>query len=259
MTEHHRIRATDPLPIRGGPAPVGDLVAYVRSAAIASIARDEDVTPEEAARILDALPPLAPTESPEAIAARRRDAEAARILRIVTELRMPVRPEVLPGLVRGECLRTAATSAAAQWMKSDRRVLVIVGDMGVGKTVSACLIACAYARRRRTIAYLREPGLVKWWHSTTLAHEAQVERLKEADLLIVDELGTTLSRDGERTRDAMFGLIDDRIGGEGRTVLLGNLTEKKLAEAYGARFLDRMREIGTVVHVTGESLRGRGA
>lgn len=263
-TKHHRVLGTDPLLHRrsqAADAPVSlgglHLVEKIRAVAIECIAINEECSREEAARRLDATPPVSATEGPEAIAARRAESEAARITKAVSDLRMSVRPELVPDLVAGKCLRTQATTEAAAWMRSDRRVLALVGDVGVGKTVAACLVACAYVRRRKTVAYLREPQLVRWSHSSTLAHEAQVERLRDVDLLIIDEIGTTLSRDGERTRDAMFGMIDSRIGGEGRTVIIGNLTEKQLAESYGVRFLDRLREIGMVVHATGESLRGR--
>lgn len=263
--KHHEIRATDPLfrpTPRGGP-PVqlaGTLssVERMRELAVASIARDEECSLEEAALRLDTTP--APkSETPEQIAARRHEAEHARVEKELGPdgLALPVDGKLLPLLVRGAYERTRAVHEAAAWLRGPRRVLVLIGDIGVGKTVAASLVACSYARRRKTVAYLREPTLARWWHSSVLAHEAQIERLRETDLVIVDELGTTLSRDGEKARDATGGLVDDRIAGEGRTVLIGNLDEKRLGTAYGARFLDRLREIGTVVHLTGASMRGR--
>lgn len=234
------------------------LVERMRALAIDAIAREEDCSPEEAALRLDTTPAPA-AETPEQIAERRRQAERSRVLRGLEALSLPVRGDLLPSLVRGECLRTRATHEAAEWMRGDRRVLVLIGDVGVGKTVAAALIAAAFIRRRKVVRYLREPSLVRWWHSSTLAHEDHVSRLREADLVVVDELGTTLSGQGERARDATGGLLDDRIAGDLRTVLIGNLTEKRLSDAYGSRFADRLREIGRVVHLTGESLRGREA
>lgn len=257
---HHEIHASEPLfrSKRSEPSPIGALssVERLRSAAITSIARDEECSLEEAALRLDTMPKPT-TETPEASAARRREAESARVEHVIRDLGIPVRGDLVPALVRGGYERTRAVHEAAAWMQTDLRVLVLIGDVGVGKTVAACLIACATARRRRSIAYLREPTLARWWHSPTLAHEAQIKRLREADLVIVDELGTTLSRDGEKAKDATGGLVDDRIAGNARTVLIGNLDEKRLGSAYGARFLDRLREIGRIVHLTGDSLRGR--
>lgn len=238
--------------------PIGTLssVDRLRQIAVASIARDEECSLEEAALRLDTTPkPVA--ETPEQTAARRREHEHARIERVIADLGMPVRGDLATQLVRGTYERTRAVHEAAAWMKSDRRVLVLIGDIGVGKTVAACLIACAAIRRRQTVGYLREPALARWWHSSTLVHEQQIERLRDLDLVIVDELGTTLSRDGEKAKDATGGLVDDRIAGRARTVLIGNLDEKRLGQAYGARFLDRLRELGKVVHLTGDSLRGR--
>lgn len=250
MTKHHEVRDTDPLPIRSLSS-----AAHLREIAIASIARDEECTLEEAALRLDTTP-AAKGETSEQLAERRRAAERDRIVKQVRDLAMPVQAELIPQLVLADCMRTRSTHEAAEWMRSTSRVLVLIGDVGVGKTVAACLCAVAYARRRKTTAYVREPTLVRWWHSTTLAHEQRVQHMREVDLLIVDELGTTLTREAERARDAVFGMLDDRIAERRATIFAGNLAPDRLATAYGARFLDRLREVGRVAHVTGPSLRG---
>lgn len=248
MARHFDITDKEPLPMR-------DLVPRLRETAIACIARDEGCSLEEAAQRLDGTPQVEPSETPAQIAERRRVADCKRIERGLRELALPVRGELVPDIASGRVKATRATAEVARWLGSPQRVLVLVGDMGVGKTIASALAVAAWIRRRKTCAYLREPALVRWWHASTLAQEARVEALRNVDLLVIDEMGTSATRDAERSRDAIFGMLDDRIGAERRTILVGNLQPDDLAR-YGARFADRLAEVATVAHVVGPSLRG---
>ena len=258
-TRHFELHAAVPRAPTLIASPVSLVVTKGRAAAVASVALLEGVTEAEAAEMLDRalLAPVPPPETQAQRDAEKLAAEHARLNAWLRDSKIPVRPEVAATIVRGTCARTDATRAAASWMRdSQRRTLVLLGPMGIGKTIAAALVGVAFARRRQSVGYLREPMLMRLAHSSTLAHEAKLERLRDVDLLIVDELGTTLSGQGERARDAVFGMIDDRISG-GRTILIGNLTPEDLGKTYGARFLDRLREVGVVEHLEGESMRGR--
>jgi len=254
MAMHHEVTDRDPLPIR---SLASHAAAKLRDIAIAAIARDEGCSLEEAAQRLDGTPTIDDAETPEQVAERRRQAECKRIEARLRELAMPVRGEMLPAIAAGKVRPTEATRHVSRWLASPHRVLVLVGDMGVGKTIASALGVAAWVRRRKTVAYLREPALVRWWHSTTLAHEQRVEALRSADMLVIDELGTSATRDAEKARDAIFGMLDDRIGLERRTMLIGNLTPDDLTVRYGARFGDRLAEVATVAHVVGPSMRGQ--
>jgi DNA replication protein DnaC len=257
-------------PALRGLEPIGNLTPAVIESGIIGMMALEKCDRETAIAIINAPVPKAKPETPEERKARHVAEERARLRAWFAASGIPITPEMAERVVCTEHLRTEATRAAALWFRDPtRRILVLLGPMGVGKTVAASLVAATYARQRQTVRYLREPKLVKWVGGSTLAHETRVEELSEADLLIVDELGTTLSNQGEKARDAMFALLDDRIGTETRTILMGNLTAKDpatgatrgsaaaLAKAYGGRFVDRLREVGRIVELGGESMRGR--
>jgi DNA replication protein DnaC len=235
--------------------PLPEIVTRVRRIAVAAIARDEGCSLDEASARLDAAKPV-PEPTREQLATERGEAEARRIEHALRELALPVRGDLLPAIARANVRATHATKVTSEWLRSERRALVLVGDMGTGKTVAATLALAAWLRRRRTIGYLQEPRLVRWWHSSTLAHEQHVERLVGVDMLVIDELGTSTTRDAERSRDAVWGMLNERIAGERRTLLIGNLRPDDIGKRYGARFSDRLNEIGSVVHVVGASMRG---
>ena len=267
----------------------------IREMGIDHLMAFEGVDREGAIAILDAPRPTPKAESDAERAARRAAERTARLRKWLTSKQseggsgIPIKAEMVEPVLTRTYKRTDATRAASAWLGDvSRRVMVQLGPMGVGKTVAAALVALAYASRRQTVRYLREPQLVMWSSSTTLAHETRVADALEADLLIVDEIGTTLSGNGEKARNAMFTMLDTRVAGEGRTILLGNLTEwrcarcgkvhqgkalrcvecghetlveygsaEALGRAYGGRFVDRLNDIGLVVELSGESMRGR--
>lgn len=270
MSKHHEVRAGEPLPLRVVQPPRGGEPKPIRESAIDVLMSLEKCSREEAIAILDAPP--APTPPPETKTEReeRRAREQHERLRAwLKATKIPVKPEMVERVLLAEHERTDATRAAAAWLLDpSRRVLVLLGPTGIGKTVASALVAVSYAKRHRTVRYQREPALMRMQSSTTLTEQARYTELLEADLLIVDELGMTLSSQGERARNAMFETLDARIGSEGRTILMGNLTKRlpdgrevgcvdALAKAYGARMVDRLHDVGRVVPLGGESMRGR--
>lgn len=241
----------------------------IRDLGISAIMHLEGCTRDAAIAIIDAPQAKPRVETPGERTTRIALEQHARLRAWLKATGIPVRPEMVDPVLRGEHLHTDATRGTARWYRDpNRRVLALIGPTGVGKTVAAALVATVYAKRHERVRYLREPALVKWSSSSTLTHEARVEELHEADLLIVDELGTTLSTQGEKARDAMFAMLDDRLAREARTILIGNLCETlpsgkqrgsadALGKAYGGRFMDRLREVGVIVELHGESMRGR--
>lgn len=307
--KHHDIRDGDPLPTRATPPPLALIerdaeLARVRTAtavpgprpmreiAIEGVMHLEGCDRAAAIAIVDA--PRAPREIESADARKERERleTRKRVRTWLTEKSgIPLRPEMVDPVLDGKAERTPTVRAASKWLAEPyRRVLVLLGPRGLGKTVAAGLVAVAYSKRQRAVRYIREPLLVRWMGSATLVHEAKVEQLLEADLLIVDEVGTTAAALGERARDTMFTTLDERIRGDVRTIFNGNVVDwrcldcgrahpikvercaacgsdadrvvehgsaEALGRAYGARFVDRLREVGVIVELHGESMRGR--
>lgn len=213
--------------------------------------------------------------SPEAIAAfeqRVRDATRVesreRFRRASASLRrlVPLRPEVLDAISQhcdpdhegpSPLRRTAAIASVARWASDERRsVIALLGTVGVGKTTACGLAAMRALLDRRSVVYVKEPTLLRW--RKFLRHEKDLDRVLSADLLIIDELGTCLAKDHDDARMAILEVVDDRLA-VGRTMLLGNLSRGALGARYDARLVDRLSEVGMIVDVSGESVRGRAA
>jgi len=166
--------------------------------------------------------------------------------------------------------RHALTSVETWLDQSEVQVLVVLGDMGRGKTVASAVAAFDAIKRRRSVARFAESELVTYAHSPTITHGDRFDVACNVELLIVEELGMSLATP-DRVRAALFRALDARIPNGLRTLLISNhgadTAEKKhvgdrqaieaFGAAYGGRFLDRMREIGSFCVVKGPSLRGR--
>jgi DNA replication protein DnaC len=50
-------------------------------------------------------------------------------------------------------------------------------------------------------------------------------------------------------------VLDDRIGGKRRTLLISNLSKAALLERLDERTVDRLRELGVIVELAGKSMR----
>lgn len=235
---------------------------------IENIMRMESCDRAGALRIIAESQAIAAPPSPEQAKIAARERERSRLRSWLAASKIPVRPEIVEDVIVGTCKRTDATRAVTQWFTDPtRRVIALLGPMGIGKTVAAALVGVAFARRGKVVRYMREPMLVRWASSSTLTHEQRVEDLLDADLVIVDELGMSLSTHGEKARDAIFTLLDHRIAGDRRTILIGNLmapdkdgvqrgSARVLADKYGARLVDRLNEVGRIAELAGESMRG---
>lgn len=206
-------------------------------------------------------------KSPEAIAAYERDVADARDRearearakkrRQLDTVGIAIRPAVLDAIVDGTVERTRSLGLVETWLRGPRPMLVLLGDLGVGKTVAAASV-CAARIGRGTPVYVREPMLVRW--SQYARHAQDWERACVTPTLVIDELGTANGRDLETARHVIRDLVDERLRiPRARTLLIGNLTDDAFTKRYDARTTDRLHEVGTFARVEGESMRRRPA
>lgn len=186
----------------------------------------------------------------------------------------------------------AAIAAAAQWLTDAtmKRNLLIVGGVGTGKsTLAGAIAAMLYdeyggqfretlkdAQRKdhekgmtghyeRMIAFYDEKG---WPLLTCSAFQlvnavsqdegADFARLTRAQFCIIDDIGTEpteINQFGTRRRP-FAELVSERYNSApGGLVLTSNLPFDKLAEQYGPRTGDRLREMCEVLAMTSTSFR----
>jgi hypothetical protein len=105
------------------------------------------------------------------------------------------------------------------------KLLVLLGDVGRGKTYLAALIAKEVALKGAMIQFLRWQRLVERWKSAEDWGEfarRQIEPSKGADLLIIDEIGRESMTDNERIRFET--ILDERYERRLPTILASNLS-----------------------------------
>lgn len=136
--------------------------------------------------------------------------------------------------------------------------LLLIGDVGVGKTHLACALANALLAKMRPVMYctaLEAVMLVKRSWSSGGAPEFEVyEHFGIPDLLILDEVGVQRCSDFERM--VLSTVIDVRSRKCLPTVAISNLDAAGVFEVLGERAFDRLLGFGgQVVEMRGRSLR----
>lgn len=146
---------------------------------------------------------------------------------------------------------TAAVDAARRFVKSDpaeKRVLLLAGARGIGKTVAAACVLSAFVRRHDWNAQPsggRQRPPFMWVHASEVTAETDfgrvdpfwVESLKLCRLLILDDLGKEGTVPGlGALRDVMV----HRMEKQRLTVITCNEGIAEVTERYGESWLSRM-------------------
>lgn len=156
---------------------------------------------------------------------------------------------------QGRALRAAKALATG-----DMQALALIGAVGTGKSHLSVGIVAEAVRGGAKCLWASVPDLLRTWKGTfakgsELTEEKLLERIDAADLLVLDEIG--LGNRSEWELSALFALVDQRYREGGRLVLTGNVAD--LATGIGERSADRVEEMGTVLALTGQSLRSKAA
>lgn len=142
---------------------------------------------------------------------------------------------------------TEATLAIDPWLKSGKRLLVLAGGVGVGKSVAAAQ------------ALVRSPG--RWLAAQDLPTLARfenaekLERYRRARLLVLDDVGAEYADGSGWARTELHRLVHHRFEHDQPTILTTNLSPKAWHAYADERLRDRIAGDGLVVIVGGSSMR----
>jgi DNA replication protein DnaC len=150
-----------------------------------------------------------------------------------------------------EVVRRWAVYQSGERARGSRPVLCLVGERGRGKTVAAAWLALAEGGR-----YVEAEELCRLYATKWGPDRERYQDLVGKRVLIVDEIGT--EADPRTSVAAIHDVVNRRQGARKMTLLMGNMSKRQLVERYDARTIDRLREVGAVIEVQGESMR-RGA
>lgn len=124
--------------------------------------------------------------------------------------------------------------------------MIMVGGVGTGKTLLASAMLDALVDNHKcgiikTIDLVRR--LKATWHKDSNETEEEIlNRYIDADLLIIDEVGSQFGSDTEKL--FIFDIIDGRYQDMKPTILISNLDINGIKDAIGERCVDRLREGG---------------
>lgn len=127
--------------------------------------------------------------------------------------------------------------------ETKKRVLLLSGGVGVGKTTLSFFIANALLEKGKSVYYSNAFDL-----ATMLMNE-QFRRLSsseyvnycnmvQADLLIIDDLG--VEQNNAILIERLFALIDKRMSDGMKTMICTNLSFEQISKRYGERIYSRL-------------------
>ena len=145
-----------------------------------------------------------------------------------------------------------------RFINGDLRNLIILGDIGTGKTLTVSAIGQALAEKGQTVRYITEYDLMsklKTGISSGKDMDDFLDMLYNVDLFVVDEVGD--SKGSEFKSSVYKNIVDKRWSNHRRqTIFVSNLEAKQLAEEVGMAAIDRLTDCGSVLVYRGKSRRG---
>jgi len=135
--------------------------------------------------------------------------------------------------------------------------LLLMGDVGVGKTFLARCIAKELLDRAFSVVYLSANELFELlsrfrWEGGE-EEEEQARHILDCDMLIIDDLGTELSN--SLTNSKLFYCINERLLRKKGTIITTNLTQERLRDIYSERIVSRLMSKYQLCYLFGDDVR----
>ncbi len=137
---------------------------------------------------------------------------------------------------------TALKAECERYAKRPEGWLVLVGNVGTGKTHLAHAIAAAALHRDRGVYAATAPDMLDMLRSTYgegVFNEAFAQ-LRQVDLLVIDDMGT--ERGNEWTVEKLFQIIDHRYQNQLPMVVTSNVPLAKAEGRIDRRILSRLQD-----------------
>ena len=171
--------------------------------------------------------------------------------------------ETMTDPVSGQSARQLAANAlsaakrSASLLGAGKCNVYIYGKAGLGKTFLTHCIAREAKDRGLEALYFSAPALVELLGEISFSRtgDAAFERraLREADVLLIDDLGTELTNTFVASQ--LFRIVNERLLSGRSTVISSNLSLPQLRDTYSDRLYSRIASGYTVIRLIGEEIR----
>lgn len=157
------------------------------------------------------------------------------------------------GKVLTSCKRFARGVADGE----QRDSLLLFGDAGLGKTFLASAIGNWAVRAKRTVVYFTFSEFMDLMRLQKFEEDDQyregVQRLMEADLIILDDLGA--EKVTEFVGQELFNIINHRLNRQLPMVISTNLSPPEIEETYDQRIASRLLFGFEAIQLRGKDVR----
>jgi len=139
--------------------------------------------------------------------------------------------------------------------------LALFGSTGLGKTHLSSAVARRIIERGFDVSYVTAQGLIsdfereRFGNSGYGAGEGNTERYFEADLLIIDDLGTEMTN--QFTVACLYNVINTRINLKKSTIISANVNAGELRQRYTDRIASRLLGEYRVLPFSGKDVRAQ--
>ena len=133
-------------------------------------------------------------------------------------------------------------SFSENFNKDTYRNFLFIGGTGLGKTHLSTSVAKTVIDRGYDVLYVTSVGMLGDFEAKRFGNEADakhdIERYTEAELLIIDDLGTEVTN--QFTLSCIYDVINARINNRRSTIINTNLSSKEIEAKYGERTYSRL-------------------
>lgn len=144
-------------------------------------------------------------------------------------------------------------------MNRNQKNLLFTGNTGLGKTFIANGIADNVIRQGMSVIYQTAPILMekiieyKFSYDRNSSAKTEYSKILEADLLIIDDLGTETMSNTKFTE--LFNVINTRLLNNKKIIISTNLTLNELYNLYDERVMSRIIGNFNIYRFVGEDIR----
>lgn len=143
---------------------------------------------------------------------------------------------------RAEAAQRHLRTFAEGFNKETYRNYLLLGSTGLGKTHLSTAVTAEVIERGFDVFYVTAVGMLGDFEGKRFGSEADkqkdLSRYYEADLLIVDDLGTEIVN--QFTLSCLYDVINSRLNTHRSTMLNTNLSRKELEDKYNERITSRL-------------------